>query len=74
MWSFLATLSLAWLIAQNVIAIPGMRKPDRVTKALLAVDLKLSQEDLENLNSIAYIGAAKGMRYAPATMKAYGFK
>ena len=70
----LSTLALAWLIAQNVIAIPGMRKTERVNEALPALDFKLSKEDLGILNSIAYVGATKGMRYSPAAMQAYGFK
>ena len=70
----LSTLALAWLIAQNVIAIPGMRKTERVNESLPALNFKLSQEDLDALNSIAYVGATKGMRYSPASMQAFGFK
>ena len=70
----LSALSLAWLIAQNVVAIPGMRKSNRVTDALTAINLKLSPEDLKTLNDIAFIGSMKGMRYTTSVMETYGFK
>lgn len=57
-----AQLALAWLIAQgdNIIPIPGSRKKTRIDENLAALDIQLSREVLDKLNSIAPIGAFKG--------------
>lgn len=57
-----AQLALAWLIAQgdNIIPIPGSRKKSRIDENLAALDIQLSREILDRLNSIAPIGAFKG--------------
>ena len=57
-----AQLALAWLIAQgdNIIPIPGSRKKSRIDENLAALDVQLSREILDRLNSIAPIGAFKG--------------
>jgi aryl-alcohol dehydrogenase-like predicted oxidoreductase len=57
-----AQLALAWLIAQgdNIIPIPGSRKKSRIDENLAALDIKLSIEILNELDSIAPIGAFKG--------------
>jgi len=57
-----AQLALAWLIAQgdNIIPIPGSRKKSRIDENLAALDIKLSIETLNKLDSIAPIGAFKG--------------
>ena len=70
----LSCLALSWLKAQNVLVIPGMRKPERVLDALTALQFELTNDDLVTINEIAYIGATKGTRYSESAMKAYGFK
>lgn len=70
----LSGLAIAWLIAQDVIIIPGMRKSTRVVDAITALGVNLTKEDLENINEFAYIGATKGTRYTPAAMQTYGFE
>lgn len=57
-----AQLALAWLIAQgdNIIPIPGSRKVSRINENLAALDIQLSVETLQRLDSIAPIGAFKG--------------
>ena len=57
-----AQLALAWLVAQgdNIIPIPGTRKPSRVDENLKALDVKLSSEILTKLNEIAPVGSFKG--------------
>lgn len=70
----LSALAIAWLIAQGVIVIPGMRKSTRVLDAITALEVNLTQDDLEDINGFAYIGATKGARYTPAAMQTYGFE
>lgn len=70
----LSCLGLAWLRAQNIIMIPGMRKSERVLDAVSSLQFELSQTDLSKIDKIAYIGATKGNRYTDEAMKAYGFK
>lgn len=57
-----AQLALAWLIAQgdNIIPIPGSRKKSRIDENLAALDIHLSKEVLDKLDTIAPIGAFKG--------------
>lgn len=57
-----AQLALAWLIAQgeNIIPIPGSRKTSRIDENLAALDIHLSAETLNQLDSIAPVGAFKG--------------
>ena len=70
----LSGLAIAWLIAQGVIVIPGMRKSTRVLDAITALAVNLTKDDLEDINGFAYIGATKGTRYTPAAMQTYGFE
>jgi aryl-alcohol dehydrogenase-like predicted oxidoreductase len=48
-----AQLALAWLLAQgdDVVPIPGTRRLDRVVENSAAVEVQLSQADLERLKS-----------------------
>lgn len=70
----LSCLALAWLRAQNVLVIPGMRKPERVLDALASLQFELTTNDLAMIDEIAYVGATMGTRYTEGAMKAYGFK
>lgn len=57
-----AQLALAWLLAQdeNIIPIPGTRNIARVIENAAAAEIKLSTEILEQINTIASIGSARG--------------
>lgn len=70
----LSSLALAWLRAQNVLVIPGMRKADRALDAIASLHVELTAVDLTKIDTIAYLGATKGSRYTEAAMKSFGFK
>ena len=57
-----AQLALAWLLHQgeDILPIPGTRKPERVTENVQSVDIVLSGDVLEKISKIAAPGAAKG--------------
>lgn len=57
-----AQLALAWLVAQgdNIIPIPGSRQKSRIDENLNALEINLSSEVLQQLDSVAPIGAFKG--------------
>jgi len=57
-------LALAWLLAQgqDIVPIPGTRNPTRLTENIAAVDVSLSQADLDRVRQILPYGAF-GSRY-----------
>lgn len=57
-----AQLALAWLVnrGENIIPIPGSRKINRVDDNLKALDITLSAEVMQQIDTIAPIGAFKG--------------
>jgi aryl-alcohol dehydrogenase-like predicted oxidoreductase len=61
-------LALAWLLAQadDIVPIPGTRRPDRLTENAAAADVVLTAEDLARIDEIVPEGAF-GDRY-PAEM------
>ena len=61
-------LALAWLLAQadDIVPIPGTRRPDRLTENAAAADVVLTAEDLARIDEIVPEGAL-GDRY-PAEM------
>jgi aryl-alcohol dehydrogenase-like predicted oxidoreductase len=65
-----AQLALAWLLNRhdNVIPIPGTSSKQRLEENAAAVDIELSDEDLEQIEEIAPRGAAAGQRYDPAML------
>ena len=65
-----AQLALAWVLAQgeDVIAIPGTKRRERLTENLGALEVQLSGAELEALAAVFPPGAAAGMRYPPAGM------
>lgn len=65
-----AQLALAWLLAQgkDIIPIPGTKKRSRLEENLDSVKIKLSKEDIKNIDEIAPIGIAAGTRYPEAVM------
>jgi aryl-alcohol dehydrogenase-like predicted oxidoreductase len=65
-----AQLALAWLLNRhdNVIPIPGTSSKARLEENVAAVDIELSDEDLEQIEQISPRGAVAGKRYDPAGM------
>ena len=70
----LATLSLAWLLAQGpeVIPLVGSSRADHVERNLDALALELSPADLEAIAGAAPAGAASGDRYPASYMPRLG--
>ena len=66
-----AQLVLAWLLAQgeDIVAIPGTKRKERVDQNLAALEVKLSKEDLERISAAAPVGAGAGSRYPAEGMK-----
>ena len=60
-----AQLALAWVLAQgeDIVPIPGTRHTSYLEDNIRALDVKLSQEDLDRLDEILPPGAASGQRY-----------
>ena len=66
-----AQLSLAWLLAQgpDVIPIPGTKRIERLEENLKALDVRLSQEEIDSIAEVVPPGAAAGTRYPAGGMK-----
>jgi aryl-alcohol dehydrogenase-like predicted oxidoreductase len=67
-----AQLALAWLLAQgdDVVAIPGTKKIERLEENLAALAVTLSKEDVLRISATCPPGAAAGTRYPEAALKA----
>jgi aryl-alcohol dehydrogenase-like predicted oxidoreductase len=65
-------VALAWVLSRgdDVIAIPGTKRVDRVEENLGALELELTGEDLAALDALA--DAVAGGRYAPEGMQTVG--
>jgi aryl-alcohol dehydrogenase-like predicted oxidoreductase len=66
-----AQLALAWLLAQgdDIVAIPGTKRVERIDENLGALDVKLSTAELQALSDAFPPGAAAGTRYPAGGMK-----
>jgi aryl-alcohol dehydrogenase-like predicted oxidoreductase len=66
-----AQLSLAWLLAQgpDVVPIPGTKRIERVEENLGALDVRLTQEEIDSIAEAVPAGAAAGLRYPEGGMK-----
>ena len=66
-----AQLALAWVLAQgnDIVPIPGTKHVKYLNENVKAVEIKLTQDELEEIEEIMPIGAAEGDRYAEAGMK-----
>ena len=66
-----AQLALAWVAAQgeDIVAIPGTTRPERVSENVAALDVQLTAGDLAALDRIAPLGAAAGGRYPEGAMR-----
>ena len=67
-------LALAWLLAQgqDIIPIPGTKRRKYLEENVIALEMKLSPEDLQRINEVAPRGVAAGMRYPEQAMNAVG--
>jgi aryl-alcohol dehydrogenase-like predicted oxidoreductase len=65
-----AQITLAWLLAQgdDVVTIPGTRYPARLDENVGALDVVLSQDEVDALSAAVPAGAAAGMRYPAGGM------
>ncbi|RUN75472.1 Aldo/keto reductase [Sphingomonas aurantiaca] len=67
-----AQFALAWLLAQgdDVVPIPGTKKRARLEENVGAMEVRITPEDRERIDSILPPGAASGSRYASPQMQA----
>jgi aryl-alcohol dehydrogenase-like predicted oxidoreductase len=65
-----AQLAIAWVLSRgpDIVPLVGARRRDRLKEALGALTLKLSADDLAQIERAVPPGAAAGERYAPALM------
>ncbi len=62
-------VALAWVLAQSgVVALPGTKRRTRLEENVAASQIRLTAEDLAELDSIAPPGAAAGDRYPAGAM------
>jgi|UniRef100_E6QNJ1 aryl-alcohol dehydrogenase-like predicted oxidoreductase len=64
-------LALAWVLAQgnDIVPIPGTKRRVYLEENVRALDLRLSKDQLAELDALFPIGAASGTRYAEGSMK-----
>jgi aryl-alcohol dehydrogenase-like predicted oxidoreductase len=69
-----AQLAIAWAAAQgeDIVPLVGARSRERLSEALPAVDLKLTADDLAEIEKAVPAGAARGDRYPSAFMDSLG--
>ena len=60
-----AQLALAWVLNQgdDVVPIPGTTDPDHLDENIGALDVSLSEDELDRIDEIAPMGVAAGNRY-----------
>jgi aryl-alcohol dehydrogenase-like predicted oxidoreductase len=65
-----AQLALAWVLAQdkNIVPIPGTKRRKYLEENVAALDVKISEEDLQRIDEIFPTGAAAGQRYPESMM------
>ena len=65
-----AQLALAWLLSQrnSVVPIPGTSSIRRLEENAAAVDVELSETDLDRIEQVSPKGAAAGRRYDPTML------
>jgi len=64
-----AQLALAWVLAQGVFVIPGMKTRTHLNENVAALDVKLSPAEQNELNGAIEAITVRGDRHAPAMMK-----
>ena len=63
-----AQLALAWLVARDVVPIPGAKHASRVEENAAAAGLHLTPQEIAEIEAAAPKGAAAGERYPAAAM------
>jgi aryl-alcohol dehydrogenase-like predicted oxidoreductase len=65
-----AQLALAWVMAkgEDIVPIPGTKSPRRLEENAAAVEIKLSAEDVEELDNAISAEAVRGERYPEGMM------
>ena len=69
-----AQLAIAWVAAQgdDIVPLVGARTRERLAEALPAAELRLSADDLAEIEEAVPRGSARGDRYPPAFMAGLG--
>lgn len=62
-------VALAWVLAKGVFAIPGTKRLDYLDENVSAIDVKLSEEELVQLDTAYAAGSFTGERYTAEGMK-----
>ena len=67
-----AQLALAWVLAQgnDIVPIPGTKRVRLLEENIAALEVKLTQSDVDQINKILPVGVAAGTRYAAPQMQA----
>ena len=65
-----AQVAIAWVLARgsDIVPLVGARRRDRLAEALGALDIKLGDDDMREIEKAVPRDAAAGARYAPAQM------
>jgi len=65
-----AQLALAWVLAQgeDIVAIPGTKRRERLEENSRAINVKLTDEDMRRIGEAAPLGFAAGTRYPQSSM------
>lgn len=65
-------LALAWVLAQgnDIIPIPGTKRRTYIEENVGALEVRLTERDLQRINDVFPTGAAAGLRYPEQMMKA----
>ncbi|KAH7127956.1 NADP-dependent oxidoreductase domain-containing protein [Dactylonectria estremocensis] len=61
----LAQVALAWVAAQNMIAIPGTTKPKRLEENFASRDVDFTPEEFQELRKLIDSAKPHGVRYSP---------
>jgi aryl-alcohol dehydrogenase-like predicted oxidoreductase len=66
-----AQIALAWLLAQKpwIVPIPGTTKLQRLMENVAAVDVKLTDDDVREIETAASQIAVQGARYSEAAQR-----
>jgi aryl-alcohol dehydrogenase-like predicted oxidoreductase len=69
-----AQFALGWVLAQgnDIVPIPGTKRPRYVAENIGALAVSLSAADLQRIGAAFPAGVAAGERYAPQSMRAVG--
>ena len=69
-----AQLALAWVMAKgdDIVPIPGTKRPERLEENAAAADLKLSAQDIDELDHAISRDAVRGARYPEQMMELLG--